>query len=409
MQCRNAAKYPFNFRPLVCAAFGLGAGVAIGMHISGARALLAALLLLIAAYIMHAKKQRAATVMLLSAAAGLLRVAGYAFLPREEVSEIIEKARFSRNHTPTALMPTVESLYARCDALFAEASPLARAILLGDRSTLGYFQRYAFRASGVSHTLALSGLHVSALTLVLLRCIPPNRPRVRVAFVFAFLGIYCAVAGFPASLMRAAIMFMCIVLAPLCLRRNDTASALSLAFIIIVCAEPLSIYSAGFCLSFAAVAGIAMLYAPIMCRLPRVLAPVGTTVAATLGTLPFTVMFFGEFSTYSIIANIFIVPLITLALPIGLIALVLSYISAPLGTLLAVPARLMLGASESISAAIASLPYAQIKLSGFNGLTCALYFAALIVLSKYCLMDRNKKLIYGCVLLALGTLSVILA
>ena len=306
-------------------------------------------------------------------------------------------------------MPMVESLYARCDALFAEASPLARAILLGDRSTLGYFQRYAFRASGVSHTLALSGLHVSALTLVLLRCIPPNRPRVRAAFVFAFLGIYCAVAGFPASLMRAAIMFMCIVLAPLCLRRNDTASALSLAFIIIVCAEPLSIYSAGFCLSFAAVAGIAMLYAPIMCRLPRVLAPVGTTVAATLGTLPFTVMFFGEFSTYSIIANIFIVPLITLALPIGLIALVLSYISAPLGAFLAIPARLMLGASESIGAAIASLPYAQITLSGFNGLTCALYFAALIVLSKYCLMDRNKKLIYGCVLLALGTLSVILA
>lgn len=268
MQCRNAAKYPFNFRPLVCAAFGLGAGVAIGMHISGARALLAALLLLIAAYIMHAKKQRAAAVMLVCAAAGLLRVAGYAFLQREEVSEIIKNARFSRNHAPTALMPTVESLYARCDALFAEASPLARAILLGDRSTLGYFQRYAFRASGVSHTLALSGLHVSALTLVLLRCIPPNRPRVRAVFVFAFLGIYCAVAGFPASLMRAAIMFMCIVLAPLCLRRNDTASALALAFIIIVCAEPLSIYSAGFCLSFAAVAGIAMLYAPIMPRLP---------------------------------------------------------------------------------------------------------------------------------------------
>ena len=73
MQCRNAAKYPFNFRPLVCAAFGLGAGVAIGMHISGARALLAALLLLIAAYIMHAKKQRAAAVMLVCAAAGLLR------------------------------------------------------------------------------------------------------------------------------------------------------------------------------------------------------------------------------------------------------------------------------------------------------------------------------------------------
>ena len=72
-------------------------------------------------------------------------------------------------------------------------------------------------------------------------------------------------------------------------------------------------------------------------------------------------------------------------------------------------ARLMLGGSESIGAAIASLPYGQTKLSGFNGLTCALYFAALIVLSKYCLMDRNKKLIYGCVLLALGTLSVILA
>lgn len=379
------------------------------MHISGARVFWAALLLLIAAYIMHIKKRRAAVILLICAAAGLLRVASYAFLPRDEVGEIIKNARFSRNHTPTALMPTVESLYARCDALFNEASPFARAILLGDKSTLGYFQRYAFRACGVSHTLALSGLHVSALTLVLLRCIPPARPRLRAVGVFAFLGIYCAVAGFPASLMRAAIMFMCIVLAPLCLRRNDTASALSLAFIIIAVIEPLSIYSAGFCLSFAAVAGIALLYAPIMRLLPRPLAPVATTVAASLGTLPFTVVFFGRLSTYSIIANIFIVPLITLALPIGLAALLLSYISMPLGALIAVPSRLLLGAGESVSAAIASLPYAQAELSGFNALTCALYFAALIMLSKYCLMDKNKKLLCGCVLLMLCAFGVVLA
>ena len=409
MKCRISAQQAFNFRPLVPLAAGLGCGVGIGMHISGAFAILAALLLFASAYIMHIKKQRAAMLLLIGAAAGLIRVIGYAFLSREQVEQAIDDAKYSAGQTPKALLGAVESMYERCDELFGEASPLARAILLGDRSTLTYFQRDAFRTCGVSHTLALSGLHVSALSLVLVRCIPANKPRLRAAAVFAFLGLYCAVAGFPSSLLRAAIMFMCILFAPLCLRRSDTASALSLAFLIIVAVQPLSIYSAGFCLSFSAVAGIAMLYGPIMSHMPKAFASVATTVAATLGTLPFTVSFFGTFSTYSIIANIFIVPLITLSLPVGLVALALSYAYMPLGALIAVPARLMLGASEAVSSAMAGLPGSIIYLSGFNGAVSVLYFAALIMLSKYCLLERNKKLIAGCSLLGAAVMGVILS
>lgn len=410
MKGTSAVSTAFNFRPLLPLALGIGTGVVISVHFSGAYAVWAALLFVVAAYISYRCKKPTAALAFAGLAFALFRMLPYAFLSSEELVSTIEDAKYFSAETPAALKPLLDSLSARCDVLFGEASSLARAILLGDRSQLDYFRRELFRICGVSHTLALSGLHVSVLSLVLVRLIPASLPRVRVCAVGAFLCIYAALAGFPASLLRAAIMFMCILFAPLFKRRNDTLSALALSFIIIVAIKPLSIYSAGFCLSFSAVAGIAMLYAPIMKHLRHaVFAPVATTVSATLGTLPFTLSFFGTFSTYSLIANIFIVPLITLALTLCFVALVASYVILPLGKLIALPARALLGASETISEGIAALPYSVIELSGLGTLGCIFYFAAMFMMSRYCLLSRRTKLAWAIVLLTAAVTAVIIA
>ncbi len=400
----------FNFRPLLPLALGLGTGVVISVHFSGAYAVWAALLFVVASYAAYRLKKPNATLMFAALAFALIRMLPYSLLPSEEFARAIDDAKYASAETPALLCDLQSSLCGRCDELFNEASPLARAILLGDRSQLGYFQRELFRICGVSHTLALSGLHVSVLSLVLVRLIPTNLPRVRVCAVGTFLCIYAALAGFPASLIRAAIMFMCILFAPLFKRRNDTLSALALSFIIIVSIKPLSIYSAGFCLSFSAVAGIAMLYSPMMRQVRHAaFAPVATTVSATLGTLPFTLAFFGTFSTYSIIANIFIVPLITLALTLCFVALAVSYVILPLGKLIALPARALLGASEAISESIAALPYSVIELSSLGTFGCIFYFAAMFIMSRYCLLPRRTKFAAAIVLLCGAILAVILA
>lgn len=410
MKGTSALTTAFNFRPLLPLALGIGTGVVISVHFSGAYAVWAALLFIVAAYISYRCKKPTAALVFAGLAAAFLRMLPYAFLSGEELTRTIEDAKYLSSETPAVLRPLLDSLSDRCDVLFGEASPLARAILLGDRSKLDYFRRELFRICGVSHTLALSGLHVSVLSLVLVRLIPANMPRVRVCAVGTFLCVYAALAGFPASLLRAAIMFMCILFAPLFKRRNDTLSALALSFIIIVAINPLSIYSAGFCLSFSAVAGIAMLYVPIMRRLRHAaFAPVATTVSATLGTLPFTLSFFGTFSTYSIIANIFIVPLITLALTLCFIALVASYVILPLGKLIALPARALLGASEAISESIAALPYSVISISSLGAFGGIFYFASMFMMSRYCLLNRRTKLIWAIVLLMAAIIALILA
>lgn len=408
IQSIPAANAAFNSRPLVPFALGLGAGVAISMHISGAYAVAAALLCFLGAYASVCFERKGIALFFAGLAFGVIRALGYAFMPRAEVAAALEDAQYSAAGVPTLLQGTLKSLCTRCDELFNEAAPLARAILLGDRSALGYFERDIFRICGVSHTLALSGLHVSVLSLLLVRCIPARLPRLRICTIGAFLCVYSALAGFPASLLRAAIMFMCILCAPLFARRNDTASALALAFIIIVSIKPLSIYSAGFCLSFSAVAGIAMLYAPIMRRMPKAFAPVATTLSATFGTLPFSLAFFGSFSTYSIISNIFIVPLITMALTLCFIALVLSYAALPLGRLAALPARLLLGAGEAISQSIAALPGSLVSISGLGLWGCIFYFGAMLMLSKYCLWQRRKRLAAAAALLLLAIAVAIL-
>lgn len=397
----------FNYRPLLPLAIGLGGGVIIAMHIEGAAAAVAALPLLMLAYAAYKLNKRMFALFLFGAALGFVRMLPLTLGSKQALDILLQNAKYSNTGRSELAGLIVDKLASRCDELFIEASPIARAILFNDRSELEYFQGELFRTVGVSHTLALSGLHVSALSAAIMYVIPASRAKLRAVSVSLFLCLYCALAGFPASLVRAAIMFACILFAPLFLRKADTLSSLSLAFLLIVLIAPLSVYSAGFCLSFSAVLGIAMLYAPIMKRLPSVMAPAAVTVAATLGTLPFTLSFFGTLPLYSVFANIFIVPLITLGLVLSFCSVVLSYIVFPLGKLIAIPARLLLDASEAVSALFAKLPCSLIELNGFGGAGCALYFASIVFLSRYCLMPRRKKLIMASVFLLLAGLTLI--
>lgn len=405
---RNPA---FNRRPMVLLAFGLCMGIVTGRHMPGAHAPVAMCLFLVLVAASLPLKKRALTIVLIGAALGFARM-----LPHLPPSGALgEGAVFALANAqidlPESVAGIARGIYALCDKLFLEASPLVRAIVLGDTSKLTYFDNEAFRAAGVSHILALSGLNASILAELLARLIPKRCPAPRFFSVAAFLAVYCLLAAFPASLVRACVMSLCILAAPALGRKSDPLSALALAFVLIALPLPFSLFSAGFQLSFAATAGILGLYEPIRARLEPLPSPVAAdaalTLSATLATLPFTLVIFGRLPLYSLAANLVIVPLVTLSLPLAIAALLAGWAWLPLGNALAFPVRLLADAADYLSKAFASLPLSVLRFEEPSAPACALFLTALALLSKYCLLENKKKYAAASVLVALSALALV--
>lgn len=413
METRGLKTEPaFNFRPLVVAAAGLASGIVLARYTGGTQALYAACLLLVMCAASIPLKRRALSVFLAAAALGFARMLPHTLVRTEPLDDgtvyALANAGF---YVPDAVRRLSESILARCDVIFNEASPLVRAIVLGDTSGLSYFDNEAFRAAGVSHILALSGLNASILAEILAFFIPKRRPGLRFASIAVFLFTYLLLSAFPASLVRACVMALCMHAAPLFARKNDPLSSLALAFVLIALPVPFSLYSAGFMLSFSATAGILMLCQPILARLanfPKALAAdLSVTLSATLATLPFTLILFQRLPLYSLAANFVVVPLVTLSLPLAIIALLASALWMPLGSVLAFPVRLLADAADYYSKAFAFLPYSVLRFESPSALACVLYLAALVFLSKYCLLSAWKRYALSASLLAVGTLALI--
>lgn len=143
-------------------------------------------------------------------------------------------------------------------AISEEEGKLASAILLGNRSLLSHSTTRDFSRAGVSHILAISGIHMSilmgAIMLLLRKLRVKNRIVAVVMTVFALF--YLALTGFSVSALRAVIMLTFVYLSMLANEQSDPLTSLSLAGVIIVLISPGSILDGGFWMSFSATLGI---------------------------------------------------------------------------------------------------------------------------------------------------------
>ena len=139
-----------------------------------------------------------------------------------------------------------------------ESHGLPSALLLGDRSALSDSVRRDFARSGVSHLLAISGLHMTLLfgmlEIILLLCHVPKRVR-SVVLILGAVG-YLILLGFPPSATRAAIMLGMAYLSYLASAESDSLTSLGLAGACILAVTPYAVVDAGFWMSFLATLGL---------------------------------------------------------------------------------------------------------------------------------------------------------
>ena len=254
---------------------------------------------------------------------------------------------------------------------------LSRALLLGQRGNLTQDVEQAFRDSGTSHVLAISGLHVGVvlgLTLVVAQWALGRRRQLYVLLPLGAIWLYALLSGLSPSVTRAAIMGS-IYLAALALgRQRDALAALALTAAIMAGLNPRLLWDLSFQLSFTAMAGL-LLLSPLFLRwsepllqravgrhpgavpwLRFVMASVAATLAATIATAPLLAFNFHRLSLVGIPATLLILPVLPGVLVGSLGAAVLGLASSALAQLVAWVPWLLEGYIVGVVQLFAGLP-----------------------------------------------------
>jgi len=218
-------------------------------------------------------------------------------------------------------------------ALFPRSSvPLLHALFLGERVDLHPTLIDRFRTAGVSHLLALSGMHLAILTVFstrLLRLVLPLRA-VRIVNIVLII-LYVWIVGSKPSLNRAAVMLVLWNVMHLCNREISTINLLAYACIILLFIDGSVRNALSFQLSFAALAGIILGSEVVAERmqflLPRIVSqPLAAATVAQASTLPLLLYHFGVLYPIGIIGSLALTPLVALFMWSALLLLPLQYL-----------------------------------------------------------------------------------
>ncbi len=264
------------------------------------------------------------------------------------------------------------------------AGGLLKGMLFGENSTTPTQILKDFRGSGLSHLLAVSGLHTSlwcGLLITLLRLIGvPEKPRNIICLVF--LVFFCIISAFTPSVLRACLMTGIVLIAPFFKRSPDALNSLGFAASLLLLLNPYNILSISFQLSATATLGVLIssahtekisekLSEKLPKRLGRVIEFIISSflisLASSLFTAPVCAHHFGIISIASPISNIICVQLSFYGMILGMVCVALSFIPLTfVSHIIILPLRIsefLINLVISLAAALGNMKFSTIPIS----------------------------------------------
>ncbi len=211
------------------------------------------------------------------------------------------------------------------------------ALSLGYKDDLEQETKALFAHTGAMHVLAVSGLHVGiifAILMNLLKKLPFKlRNLLELPVILSGIWIFALISGLSPSVSRASLMFSLMVVVKKYRKNTNFTNLIFLAALIQLSVNPMVIFEVGFQLSYSAVLSIISLQ-PIISSflsiknkfLRQIWDLTAVSIAATIGTLPFSLYYFHQFPTYFVLANLVVVPLSGILLQLAIAFLLLAFI-----------------------------------------------------------------------------------
>lgn len=291
---------------------------------------------------------------------------------------------------------------------------LASALTLGSRDMLGDEITESFRRSGITHILAVSGLHVGILSIIVMSLLSFLRGRLRIVQVvttIAAIWIFALITGLSPSVTRASLMFTFLHAGRLISRPvNNVNSLLASAFVVLVANPPL-LFDAGFQLSYAAVIFIILFFRDLYSLLPvtnrlldRLWAMGAITILAQAGTLPFIIFYFRSVPLLSVITNIIAIPSAFIIMGCGMSILITS----PLPVIQHVAASVVNGCSSLlilIASRISRIPLSSV---GTAQISTGLFLSLLLFIPLLTSFILKKDSIHPHLLLSSAIITIFL-
>ena len=313
-----------------------------------------------------------------------------------------------------------QALHEKAEELFPEeTSGLVTALLMGDKHGLSYARKNELSIAGIYHAVAVSGMHVSILLgLIVLLC-GANR-RLAAAIGVPVVIVFVLMTGAPASAVRAGIMQIILLLAPLAGREYDVPTSLCAALLFLLAENPWSAQNVGLQMSFTSTAGL-LLFSQRLYRfcgsgkryqnavrkrtvgawlLRAMMTAFCCSFAASAFSLPIAAVQFETISLVAPITNMLLLWAVSLLFSGGMVVCLLGFV---LGKLMLGPAWLLSLLARYILAVvhlIAKIPYAAVFTDNvYLVLFAAVYYAAslLCCIRPQCIRNRQSALaLAGC-------------
>ncbi|MBG6133626.1 competence protein ComEC [Aquimarina sp. EL_43] len=217
---------------------------------------------------------------------------------------------------------------------------IINALLLGQRQDISQDVFDNYRDAGAIHILAVSGLHVGIILLLLNLILKPlNRYHKNgkiIKLILTILSLWCfaIIAGLSPSVLRAVTMFSFLAIGIKIRSKTSIYNSLFISLFILICFNPLLLFSVGFQLSYLAVFAIAWIqpllfkiYRPRFYLSKKLWETFTVTMAAQLGLLPLTLLYFHQFPLLFFMSNLIILPFLGGILGFGILVILLAYLN----------------------------------------------------------------------------------
>lgn len=200
------------------------------------------------------------------------------------------------------------------------------AFILGKTELISDEVLTSYRENGISHLFALSGLHVSIFSSILLFILKKLRFKeiLNYVLIFIFLLLFSFITGFSPSILRATLLFFLLGINKVFYLNIRTLDILYLVFIILVIINPFIIYNLSFILSFAA-AFFLIFSSDLLKGKNYFVSLFKVSLLSYFASLPLSIYYFGYTNLLGTILNLVFVPLVSFVVfPLTLLTFIIS-------------------------------------------------------------------------------------